>query len=150
MSKAWQEILPADLHRAEEAIVLTDCDGNIVWANTAFLRLTEYAFADVLGKKPGSLLQGKDTDHRIVEAMRDAIRLGHEIAVQVRNYTKQGKPYDVLLALSPLLDEKGVVQNFVAVSRDVTGANATKIQATRACVLSRLAEMVLIYQTIFE
>lgn len=147
MPKAWPDILPGDLNGAEEAIVLTDWRGKIEWANRNFVCLTEYTLEEVRGQKPGAFLQGKDTDHRIVEAIRDAITLGHEIAVTIRNYTKQGKPYDVLLAISPLHDKNGVVQNYVSVARDVTGASPTKIQATQARILSRLAEMLLIYQT---
>jgi PAS domain S-box-containing protein len=146
-ARNWSELFPPDVTQAEEAIVLTDWKGLIEWANVGFLRLTGYTLAEVAGRKPGALLQGSDTDHRVVEAMHAAITLGHQISVTVRNYTKQGKPYDIALAITPLLDRQGVVQHFGSVATEVTGGSALSTQTAMAHVLSRLADMILIYQS---
>ncbi|MFO1502028.1 MAG: PAS domain-containing protein [Verrucomicrobiota bacterium] len=147
MREDWSSLFPIDVADAEVAVVLTDWKGRIEWANPAFLRLTEYTLDEIRGCKPGPLLQGKGTDPRVIEAMHDAMTLGVEIAVTVRNYTKGGKPYDVALAISPLHDDQGAVRHFVSVGSEVTGASPTVCQATQARILSRLAEVLLLYQT---
>jgi PAS domain S-box-containing protein len=149
-TRNWSELFPPDVTQAEEAIVLTDWKGRIEWANTGFLRLTEYTLAEAIGRKPGALLQGTDTDHRVVEAMHAAITLGHQISVTVRNYTKQSRPYDVALAITPLLDRQGVVQHFGSVAMEITGGSALSTQTAMAHVLARLADVILIYQSALE
>ena len=43
---------------------MTDAKGSIEWVNTGFTRVTGYSLEEVLGKKPGRLLQGERSDPR--------------------------------------------------------------------------------------
>ena len=45
----------------EVAVILTDEKKSIIWVNDAFLTISGYSLFEVLGKKPGSILQGKNT-----------------------------------------------------------------------------------------
>ena len=146
MHKDWSKFLPKGIESGE-AILFADWRGKIEWANSGFLRLTGYELDDVINRKPGALLQGHETDRRVVDAMRDAINLGLDIGVTVRNYTKEGKPYDVALAISPLTDQHGAIQHYVGVARVVTEATGIGVQAVHARILIRLAELVSLYQS---
>ncbi|MGN6701526.1 MAG: PAS domain-containing protein, partial [Burkholderiaceae bacterium] len=44
------------------AVLITDAEGRIEWANEAFTVLTGYSVEEVTGRKPGHFLQGPDTD----------------------------------------------------------------------------------------
>src|SRR5579862_5530653 len=44
--------------RTNNAVIITDALGRIEWVNEGFTRITGYGIAEVLGRKPGSFLQG--------------------------------------------------------------------------------------------
>ena len=150
MAENWQNWLPEDVKRAHEAITLTDWSGKIQWVNQGFVQLTGYTIEEALGQKPGTLLQGEQTDQRVIESMHRAIALGHGVSITVRNYTKGGSAYDAALGISPLMDQNGVLEHFISVGREVTGADALSTQAATAWVLSRLADLMLIYQAAIQ
>lgn len=113
------------------AAVITDPLGRTVWLNDSFTRLTGYGLADLLGKKPGLLLQGPETDPAHVAAIRDAISAARPICTEIRNYNREGKPYWVELNIAPIRDADGVLRSFVAISSDVTARREAAEAAMR-------------------
>ena len=59
--------------RTDNAVIITDALGYIEWVNEGFIRLTGYTLDEVQGKKPGSLLQGPQTDRGTLDLIRQAI-----------------------------------------------------------------------------
>ncbi|MGE9294698.1 MAG: PAS domain-containing protein [Puniceicoccales bacterium] len=101
-------------------VVITDAGGRFTWINKAFERLTGYTMAEVLGKSPGSLLQGAATDRNVATAMREAVRLGQGFHVEVLNYRKSGVPYWVEVEATPVHDADGRLTSFIAIETDIT------------------------------
>ena len=60
--------------QTSDAIVIADRAGRITWTNPAFVKLCGYERREVLGKKPGSFLQGKQTDRKTAHNVKEAIR----------------------------------------------------------------------------
>ena len=106
--------------KTENAVIITGADGRIEWANDGFERITAYTLDEVVGKKPGELLQGADTDPKTVARIRQYLRERKPFTEEILNYTKYGKPYWITLSVSPIANEAGVVTNFIAVESDVT------------------------------
>ncbi len=102
------------------AVVLTDRAGRIEWVNGGFEALTGYSAEEVLGRVPGSFLQGPDTDPQTVEAMREGLASGDGFSFEVLNYHKSGRAYWVDIEVRPVFDEQGEFQNFMAIEMDVT------------------------------
>ncbi|CDT78655.1 Putative sensory box sensor histidine kinase/response regulator (fragment) [Vibrio diabolicus] len=105
---------------ARDTIIITHPDGTIAWVNPAFEQLTEYTLEEVIGKSPGELLQGPDTDPNTVALLSNSVRKHSPIRVEILNYTKSKHPYWVELELSPVFDEDGGLLRFIAVERDIT------------------------------
>jgi len=103
-----------------EMIVISDLEGRTIWVNAAFERQTGYKAADIIGKQPGTLLQGPDTDPAAVEKLRHAIAVQRSCDVEILNYSKAGKPYWQRVRLSPVRDSLGELTHFIAVQTDVT------------------------------
>ena len=101
-------------------MVLTDREGKTMWLNPRFEAMTGYSLPEIVGRKPGSLLQGPMSDPAAVAVLREAIAAGHECSVQLVNYTKAGQPYWTNLELHPARNEHNEVTNFVALQRDIT------------------------------
>ena len=105
------------LRRAAEepARVETDREGLVVAVNPAFSLLCGYEFSEVKGCKPGTMLQGPDSDPTVVAGLRQAIREGLPFLGNLVNYHKDGSPYRVLVDLEPIVDSAGIVTGFRAV-----------------------------------
>ncbi len=52
--------------KTDNAVIITDKEGLIEWVNDGFTRLTGYTLAEVLGKRPGAILQGPLSDPETV------------------------------------------------------------------------------------
>ena len=106
--------------RTDNAVVLTDAAGKAVWVNAGFTRLTGYTLEETLGKTPGSLLQGPDTDPYTVQYMHEQLANGEGFKVQLINYTKDGRKYWLASEVQPIRDENGKIVNFMAIQSDIT------------------------------
>ncbi len=106
--------------RTDNAVVITDALGNIEWTNEGFTRITGFAFDEVVGRTPGSFLQGEDTSADTVQNMRDCIRAGSGFKAEVVNYAKDGRKYWIAIEVQPMLSSDGRVTHFMAVESDIT------------------------------
>ena len=62
--------------RTDNLVIISDADGRIEWTNRAFTMLTGFEPEEVVGRKPGSFLQGPETDPATVAHMRRAAGRG--------------------------------------------------------------------------
>lgn len=106
--------------RTDNLVVITDPNGCIEWVNESFEITTGYELAEVIGQKPGTLLQGPDTNPKVIEEMTEGLRERRGFAVEVINYTKAGQPYWVSIDCSAVQDEHGNILNFIAIERDIS------------------------------
>jgi len=124
--------------RTSNAVVLTDRTGRIEWINDGFTRMTGFSADEAVGHTPGSLLQGPDTDPAVVSQMRENVEAGRGFAVEIVNYSKDGRRYWVSIEAQPLHDENGEVEQFMAIESDVT---QRKNQMKREGRLARLRKI---------
>lgn len=106
--------------RTSNAVILTDALGRIEWVNAGFTRITEYTLEEVRGRKPGSFLQGPETDPQTVALMRERLRTGKSFIVDVVNYSKTGRKYWLHIVVEPFRNEDGQVTRFMAIESDLT------------------------------
>ncbi len=119
---AEQEIRQLSLvaSKTSNAVVITDNKGLITWVNDSFERITGYKAEEAIGKKPGALLQGKDTNPEHVQRIREGLARKKSFIQEILNYTKDGVPYWLELNITPVLDENGDVLQFLGVETDIT------------------------------
>lgn len=109
-----------------DAVVMTDALGRIVWTNQAFHDLCGYSKDEVRNKKPGSFLQGPDTNPNTVRRIREAIRNRKPIDEEILNYHSNGRPYWVSLRITPVHHKQGELEGFIAIEREVTDSRCEK------------------------
>ena len=102
------------------AVLITGPDGRTEWVNEAFERLSGYTLADMKGHPPGRILQGPETDPTTVDHIRSCIRAGCGFEVEILNYTSAGLSYWMAITCTPLLDDHGRLNGFIAVETDIT------------------------------
>ncbi len=106
--------------RTDNAVIITNAEARIEWVNDGFTRITEYTLEEVVGRTPGSLLQGEETDPATAALMRRNILAGGGFQAEVVNYTKSGRKYWIAIEVQPIHDEAGRLTNFIAVESDIT------------------------------
>jgi two-component system, chemotaxis family, response regulator Rcp1 len=104
---------------ADEALVITDAQGNTLWVNEAFTRMCGYNIQELLGRKTETLLRGPKTDQAAEVRMRMAVSGGRNCTEEIVNYHKDGLPYWVRLMINPLSGPDGVVRGFLTVEQQM-------------------------------
>lgn len=101
------------------AILITDTDFKIEYANRAFTVLTGYLQQELIGKKP-SLLRSRYTDDDTYEDIQRTLEAGREWSGQIRNQRKDGSLYWALQSITPIKNDEGDVTHYVSTSEDNT------------------------------
>lgn len=93
ISYSTQPLSVPDLRVAEEpdarpliAHVETDVHGRLTKVDEAFTLMCGYSPEELIGKKPGSILQGAGTDPKKIDEMRAAIKTRRPCTVKIVNY----------------------------------------------------------------
>ena len=102
------------------AVVLTDASKRILWVNEEFTTLTGYSLHEVIGRKPGALLQGAETEPEIILRIRKALQQQIPLKEEITNYRKSGEPYTCRLVIHPVFDRCRVLTNFIAFEADAS------------------------------
>ncbi|TAH20532.1 MAG: PAS domain S-box protein [Cytophagales bacterium] len=108
------------IRNTNDMVTLTDVEGKITWVNEAFVTTTGYTLAEVIGKKPGSLLQGAETDRGTIIQIGKAIKAFEPIRTEILNYSRTGQKYWVELSVQPILNEAHKPTGFMAIQSVVT------------------------------
>lgn len=106
--------------RTANAVVITDKNKKITWANDSFLKITQYTFEEIVGKIPGQLLQGAESDPETIKQLSNAIAQREPTEVTMINYRKDGSKYFNNIEVIPVLNKNKELLNFISLQRDVT------------------------------
>lgn len=116
------------------SIVITDSEGKIEYVNPKFTELTGYSADEVLGQNPRILKSGRHAPEYYRELWR-TITSGRVWRGEFYNKKKDGGFYWESASISPIVDDRGRITNFVAVKEDITERKKTEEtlrQLTRA------------------
>jgi PAS domain S-box-containing protein len=128
------------------AVIITDAKGRIEWVNEGFTRVCGYSAEEALGKTPGSLLQGPETDPAEVARIRERLRHGQGFEAELVNYTKDGRAYWVHIDCAPF-HEPGQPLRFMAIESDVTERKSLEQRLLRAEQVGSMGHWALDAQT---
>jgi PAS domain S-box-containing protein len=120
VSESQARTLALVASRTVNAVVITGADGRIEWVNAGFERITGYRSEEVIGRKPGSFLQGPETDSETMRYMKERIAEGQSFECDILNYHKCGRSYWIQIEAQPLFDESGRLTHFMAIETDIT------------------------------
>ncbi len=114
-----ERLLSTALACVSDGATVTDAKGFVLYANSAFFRITGFSPEEVIGKNL-RLLQGSGTDPETVSRIGQAVRKAEEFHGQILNFKKDGTPFWNLMTISPIRDTSGAVAHFVGVQRDIS------------------------------
>ncbi|HNN12064.1 MAG TPA: PAS domain S-box protein [Anaerolineales bacterium] len=102
-----------------DMVVITDREGTIKFVNSAFEKVTGYKVEEALGGNPRLLKSGLQGE-AFYKNLWGQILSGKPWSGEITNRRKDGALYDAQLTISPIVDHKGEITQFVAVQRDIT------------------------------
>ncbi|MCC9609277.1 PAS domain S-box protein [Blastopirellula sp. JC732] len=122
LEKSHREISKLSLvaAKARQSVIIADPFGRIEWVNDAFTQLTGHTLADVVGRKPGAILQGPETDPQMIALVGEKLRAQESVSVEIVNYSKSGEKYWIALEIEPVFDEQQQLTQFIATQTNVT------------------------------
>jgi PAS domain S-box-containing protein len=139
--EADRDRLMTAIDQAGEIVLITDAQGNIQYVNPAFEAVTGYAKEDVVGKNPRILKSGVQ-DKAFYQDLWETIGSGRNWKGRIVNRRKDGSRYTQQTCITPVVDVRGAITNFVAVKRDITEEIETEkrlIQAQKMESIGTLA-----------
>lgn len=107
------------LEASVNAIIITDSDGVIEYANPAFEHITGHSLAQTLGQH-FRFLHGDDVNQPGLSAVRAGLRLREACSAVLRNYRKDGTLFWNDFHMAPVHNLVGATTHFVGVLNDIT------------------------------
>jgi PAS domain S-box-containing protein len=106
-------------------------DNPIIFVNNAFIQLTGYSDAELIGSNC-RILQGPETDPEAISKLGKAVSEEQSVAVDILNYRKDGSKFWNALFVSPVSDVSGEVIYFFASQLDFTNIKSKEAELARA------------------
>ena len=100
-------------------VYITDTDGTIEYANPAFEEITGISESEAVGQDP-SILQSGEYGDKYYEELWETILSGEQWADEMSEERADGEEIILNQTISPITDEDGQPQKFVAVGQDTT------------------------------
>ncbi|WP_298436045.1 SpoIIE family protein phosphatase [Geobacter sp.] len=109
----------AALAAAANAIVISDREGKVIWANPAFTTLTGYTLDEARGKSLNILNSGMH-DNGFYRELWETIAGGRVWRGEMINRRKDGTLYTEEQTITPVSNGDGVIRRYIAIKEDVT------------------------------
>ncbi|MEJ8804261.1 PAS domain S-box protein [Pontibacter sp. H249] len=114
------ELLSLVASKTTHGVIITGAEGLTEWVNEGFTNLTGYSAAEIIGRRPGSLLHGAETDQKTVRFMREMLNKAVPFNTNIINYRKTGEKVWFSMDITPIRDNSGQVIKFIAIQKDIT------------------------------
>ncbi|SDD88010.1 EAL domain-containing protein [Aquimonas voraii] len=121
-AEAEARLLARAFESSKSGMLIADArapDLPTVYVNPAFVRMTGYEAADILGRNC-RFMQGEDRDQEALRTVRETLVKQGECEVVLRNYRRDGSLFWNQLTLAPVRDADGQVTHYIGVSTDLT------------------------------
>ncbi len=102
------------------SVIITDINGNIEYINPKVTEITGYKFEEVAGNNPRIFRSGRKSENDY-KVLWNTINSGKEWRGEFQNKKKNGEIFWESALISPILNEKKEITNFIAIKEDITG-----------------------------
>jgi len=112
-------LLGKSVEQSPVSIIITDASGTMIYVNPMFTKITGYEFHEAIGNTPRILKSGVQSQE-FYENLWKTISSGQTWAGELCNRRKDGTLYWEDAIISPILNEYGLITNYVGVKEDIT------------------------------
>lgn len=104
----------------KEGVVATDKEGQMKFANTAFLEITEYTEEELLKENINAIFPVKAQDSDVATQMISALQESGTWQGELWTHKKNGEPYLLRMSVNAIHNEKGEIINYAGIITDIT------------------------------
>lgn len=119
------------------AVSLVELDGTISWVNKAFINLTGYSAAEVVGKQSETIWVGPETDTQLVQQLRACFNSGKPFKAELLGYTKTGEKIWTEVSGQVIANEYGGVQRYCIIYTDITDRKKAESELRKLSVIAQ-------------
>ncbi len=131
------------VEQSPSAIVITDLNAKIEYANAAFTRTTGYSLEEVLGKNQSILNSGK-TSKDTFKNLWKTIGSGEMWKGELINRRKDGSEYIELALITPVRQRNGEISHYLAIKEDITERKQLEVEQRIAAIAFESQEGIVI------
>jgi|GEM_PF-1920338 len=135
-----RRLLYSVIEHTNEAISIADANYNFLYVNKFFTKLYGYSFDEVINK-PVTLIQSPKQDPAIIKKLEATINSGKAWKGYLYKRKKDGTDIEVQVTVAPILDNRGIPTNFIAIHHDVTREREIEQRAKRSQRLEALGTL---------
>jgi len=117
------------VEQSPSSVVITNLQGIVEYVNPKFTQLTGYSSEEAIGKNPRILKSNEHTDEFYKELWQ-TIKSGKEWKGTFHNKKKNGELFWELALISPIVNDKGIITNYISIKEDVTAEKQTQENLT--------------------
>jgi len=117
--------LSVAVEQSPSAIAITDLGGRLEYVNRKFTELTGYTREAAMGQNPRILKSGEQPDEMYKE-LWDTITSGNVWRGEFHNKRRNGDLFWEAASVSPILDNRGRIINYIKVAEDITEQKRTR------------------------
>ncbi|MDC4231204.1 MAG: PAS domain-containing sensor histidine kinase [Nitrosopumilus sp.] len=100
-------------------VSVTDEQGNIVYANKKFCKISKFSEDELLGQNH-RILKSDEHPPKFFTEMWDTISRGRVWDGEIKNYTKDGSNYWVRAIIIPIIASDKIITNYVSITNNIT------------------------------
>ena len=104
----------------ENAVYITDPEFNSVWVNKSFERLTGFSMDELQDKKPTAFYNAEAFKNPNMEEWMTSLFQGSSVSEELWLKRKDGLRYWAQVDATPVMNEKGSVEQIIAIMSDIT------------------------------
>ena len=109
------------VEQSPNAILITDTNGNIEYANPKTLSLSGFNSEELIGQNPRIFSSGERPAKEYVE-LWETVKAGNIWSGEFHNRKKSGELYWEAAVISPIFAADGQITHFLAIKEDITAA----------------------------
>jgi PAS domain S-box-containing protein len=133
-------LLQTAINSSNEAVIITDHKGSILYVNPAFEHISGYSAVEVLGVNPRLLNSGNQTKSFYRE-MWGVILSGKSWQGEFINKKKNGTFYNQRSSISPVFNDGDRITHFVGISTDISKEKKLEEQLFQAVKMDSLGRL---------
>jgi diguanylate cyclase (GGDEF)-like protein/PAS domain S-box-containing protein len=130
--------------KTDRAVVVTDPDLKIVYANAAFAALFGYSVEEAMGRHAPQLLAGRHTDRRILSRLRRQIGEGNDGDEEILLYDRNGDESWVSATVKACRNGRSEVRYIFALLTDIS--ESRQLRSLQQLIMGALADEIPITQ----
>jgi PAS domain S-box-containing protein len=113
------------VEQTPQSIVITDLEGNIEYANAAFVGYSGYTVDEVIGKNP-RLLHSGQTPRVTYDELWQTLSLGEPWSGEFINQRKNGERFTNRALITPVREDDGSISHYIGMEEDITERKKTE------------------------